>query len=1528
MKKKSLFHSVIALVLCLSMLAGTTFAWFTDTVKSAKNLIAAGNLNVELYHSNGAVTNQPVDGDTMLFVDQQGNPMLWEPGAVAYENLRVANEGDLALFYRLSLVASNENYILDPSGAQYGLSQILKVGFVENGITATDRDAVVASVSPENWTTLSGFAKNGDLAPVGAGESEKTWGVVVYWEPSDNDNLWNLQNGKELSSGDVLSIDLGVCLEASQFSSERDAFDDQYDAKAMFPLLSLPLVGSAPVTPTADNKVPTGGVTIRAQDVTVVVPEGTLLNEGVTQLTLNITEMPETESNVILGDSEVMKSLDIHVDGVAEENTEPLQVTIPAALAPNLNIGNYHFYHVEDGVTNAMVSVPSPEDLNAHNQFYYDSETGDVTLFMASFSEVVTVTDYLNPWKGGTDHSWYNKDATTLYIKNGDQLWSFSQIVGGMAKKADGTILDDNFDGKTVILTSDINLGDAEENNVEEKIFYPIGYYNDQRTYEKTSGGSITSNVSGFSGTFDGAGHTIADFYQNTWEMYGDYNSGYSGTPNHYKDAMGLFGYVYNGTVKNLTVENFSSDGEFTPTGVIAAYAANATFTNIAIRNCNPRVYNTGNGGIIGIAGRENAATEKILLENITVDNTNKITALWGSWDVACGGLVGMYRGNNDNSGDTIHFEKCHVGAQIDVYNDVCANYQYYAYRYSGMLIGSVRHNETINGREYPLMTGITASNSTVHFGDWNDYYYCELVDNTLASYTHDHQMSRLVQIDEEPDIANMTVKIKGVTTKIPTSGRTNYVWVKMKDSKGAYIHGDGDEYAECYHFLNGKVWSHEQGGYETTDIDGDGNADTNVLKEDKQHIYREFNNLITGYGWGVTSKGVEDLDGVTILDRTTATSVQKFKTASGFDYFVKPDSSGVVSVSSIFAAAKTQNENTAAAYKINYDTVVVSVTDITDTGITATHKKTDGYPKYGVLTFDAKNKGIPGMVKITIQDYQYCEPTTVYATVMWGTPTAFKNAGNAVNGNAVAMTTAGTFSTGGVVNANCPHCNVAVDWYPLNSNLTSNGAQLDVNGQHDHYYLAESISTNSQEIVFADSNETKRFCLHLNGNDVRNDGTDLAAIRVDPGTTLSIMGNGNVQGPGARSVGNRTDGYPGAAVDNRSILNLYGGTYASTSWDRPVLSMFGAEGAHAINIFNGTLVEGTVQQSSEILKVAETETEDDDGIDDGDEEVTEKKRSTAAVLVHAKNHYLYMYGGTIQNGNSSSYGGNIRVNSGVLSVRGGVIQNGSADRGGNIAVGNGGDGWLNVYEGAVIQNGEAYNLGGNIYSTNSLVMTGGTIKGGSLRLGYHTSSNGTVSAGSGGSIAVVGGVALFQGGTIDGTLPDGQTANAYFGALMFVARGTAELSGGVTFKNGKVHSGGTGTAISVSVIPGSSTKEMKAMLELGKCTVTGDVNLNPHAAENQKTIVQITGDAQVAGLRVYSGNAVEITATLSDAACIYIKKAGDKAVGEAVVTGTNVAKYLGKQIQMHKNDADTYALVASEDGNSILLANKEAATQ
>ena len=55
--KRALLTSVMALVMCVVMLVGTTFAWFTDTASTAVNKIVAGNLNVDIVDENNNSLN-------------------------------------------------------------------------------------------------------------------------------------------------------------------------------------------------------------------------------------------------------------------------------------------------------------------------------------------------------------------------------------------------------------------------------------------------------------------------------------------------------------------------------------------------------------------------------------------------------------------------------------------------------------------------------------------------------------------------------------------------------------------------------------------------------------------------------------------------------------------------------------------------------------------------------------------------------------------------------------------------------------------------------------------------------------------------------------------------------------------------------------------------------------------------------------------------------------------------------------------------------------------------------------------------------------------------------------------------------------------------------------------------------------------------------------------------------------------------------------------------------------------------------
>ena len=109
--KRALLSSTLAMLLCVAMLIGATFAWFTDTASTAVNKIQSGKLNVTLEMSNDGVTWENAENKTLSFLQRQADGtvkpaenILWEPGCT-YElpKLRVVNEGNLALKYKIEI---------------------------------------------------------------------------------------------------------------------------------------------------------------------------------------------------------------------------------------------------------------------------------------------------------------------------------------------------------------------------------------------------------------------------------------------------------------------------------------------------------------------------------------------------------------------------------------------------------------------------------------------------------------------------------------------------------------------------------------------------------------------------------------------------------------------------------------------------------------------------------------------------------------------------------------------------------------------------------------------------------------------------------------------------------------------------------------------------------------------------------------------------------------------------------------------------------------------------------------------------------------------------------------------------------------------------------------------------------------------------------------------------------------------------------------------------------------------------------
>ena len=147
--KKALLMSALSLLLCFAMLIGTTFAWFTDSVTSANNIIKSGNLDVELEYWNGTDWVN-VNGKSDILTNK-----LWEPGVTEVAYLRVANAGSLALKYQLGINIVSETAGVNAAGDSFKLSDYIQFGVVEGidvdaatkaPVTYATREAAVAAL--------------------------------------------------------------------------------------------------------------------------------------------------------------------------------------------------------------------------------------------------------------------------------------------------------------------------------------------------------------------------------------------------------------------------------------------------------------------------------------------------------------------------------------------------------------------------------------------------------------------------------------------------------------------------------------------------------------------------------------------------------------------------------------------------------------------------------------------------------------------------------------------------------------------------------------------------------------------------------------------------------------------------------------------------------------------------------------------------------------------------------------------------------------------------------------------------------------------------------------------------------------------------------------------------------------------------------------------------------------------------------------------------------------------------------------
>ena len=314
MKNKSTKHallaSILSIVMCFAMLIGSTFAWFTDEVKSGMNKIVAGNLDVELEYSLDGTTWTAVDETTNMFKEDA----LWEPGYTEVVYLRVSNVGSLALKYQFGINVADKVIGKTADDKDIDLSDFIEFGVVETEAIFADRAAARAAVNGNTALISAGYSSaEGHLI---AGDKSNILALVVYM-PETVDNAANYAGDNQPS------INLGIKLVATQDAVENDSFGDDYDEDSEY----LIVVNTVDELNNAIGKLQAGDSAVIEMNDNIGLNAKINIPEGVTIV------------------------LDMKNHKIGHETTEQIGVT-PLVNSGNLTVRNAEIYS-KDGMSNS-----------------------------------------------------------------------------------------------------------------------------------------------------------------------------------------------------------------------------------------------------------------------------------------------------------------------------------------------------------------------------------------------------------------------------------------------------------------------------------------------------------------------------------------------------------------------------------------------------------------------------------------------------------------------------------------------------------------------------------------------------------------------------------------------------------------------------------------------------------------------------------------------------------------------------------------------------------------------------------------------------------------------------------------------------------------------------------------------------------------------------------------------------------------------------------------------------------------------
>ncbi len=235
--KRALFASVLSLLLCISMLIGSTFAWFTDTASTTVNSIQSGTIDIRLTDKKG----NNMEGKTLKWVDAKGNSdILWEPGCTfVTEPVRLWNHSNLSFALM--------TYVSGFSG-DMKLLEALEIKVVdaatiydENGNLVVPFDEMQESYLKQWSDAHGGFPMQSWQYGLQADWTTDSEGVQTEHpgkgEPKPIEDICIVAHMKEEAGNEYQGLTLtgaALTFKATQLTDEYDSYGRDYDADATY----------------------------------------------------------------------------------------------------------------------------------------------------------------------------------------------------------------------------------------------------------------------------------------------------------------------------------------------------------------------------------------------------------------------------------------------------------------------------------------------------------------------------------------------------------------------------------------------------------------------------------------------------------------------------------------------------------------------------------------------------------------------------------------------------------------------------------------------------------------------------------------------------------------------------------------------------------------------------------------------------------------------------------------------------------------------------------------------------------------------------------------------------------------------------------------------------------------------------------------------------------------------------------------------------------------------------------------------